>query len=78
MSNLPDDWMTLRKFHDEYPGLHASLAALKWEVGQRRTNGLLKDAVVVERFGGAAHRASLLISPSRYFMWLGVRRSAVG
>lgn len=72
MQEIPQDFMTLKKFYNTYPNLHASLPSLRNEARRRYENGLSEHGVIVEkRSNGNAHaRSSLLISPSKYFKWL--------
>ncbi len=72
MQEIPQDFMTLKKFYHTYPNLHASLPSLRNEARRRYENGLSEHGVIVEkRANGNAHtRSSLLISPSKYFKWL--------
>lgn len=69
--DLPDDYTSVKRFHEQLPSLHVSEEALRWELRFRKTNGLLADGVVVERKADPkASRAALLISPSRYLQRL--------
>jgi len=73
MKEVPQDLMTLKKFNETYPDLHASLPSLRNEARRRYENGLMEANVIMEKRSGSdpQARSSLLISPSRYFMWLG-------
>ena len=76
-AELPLDYMSLQKFHELYPNLHVSIGALRWEVNQRRENQLLEERVVIEKLTKKSHtRPKLLISPSRYLVWLGVSQAS--
>lgn len=73
MQEIPQDFMTLKKFYNTYPNLHASLPSLRNEARRRYENGLSEHGVIIEKRSGSdpEARSALLISPSRYFMWLG-------
>lgn len=71
MADLPEDWTSPKQFHEQYPNLHTSMDALRWELRFRHENGMIENGAVIERRADPrASRPSLLISASRYFAWL--------
>jgi hypothetical protein len=72
MADVQIDFMTLKKFNETYPDLHASLPSLRNEARRRYENGLSDDGVIIEKRARSNPniRSSLLISPSKYFKWL--------
>ena len=72
---FPTDYVTLKHFYNENPGLHSSLEALRAEVSRRQFNGLEKSRAIIQKpaaSGDPGARGMLLISRSRYYAWLGV------
>jgi hypothetical protein len=69
-----NDWMTINKFYQKYQDIHASLPALRVEVAKRHLNGLHEAGVVKEKRINPDPNAKprLLISPSRYYKFLGL------
>ncbi len=64
------DYRPVSKFHKEFPDLHPSEHALRWEIRHRHQNGMLDQEVVLERWNPDSTRPKILISPTRYFAWL--------
>lgn len=68
---MQTDYVSPKCFHEQYPNLHKTLDALRWELRFRHDNGLVSSGAVVERRADPnASRPSILISPSKYFEWL--------
>ncbi len=61
--SFPNDYVPFPKFEREHPNV-----ASRWEMRFRHENSLMRDGVVIERRADPnASRASILVSPSRYF-----------
>ena len=71
-----NDWMTTKKFYALNPNIHASLESLRAEISGRHVNGL-EDAILEKRVSNdKSVRPIILVSPSRYYKWLGIEESA--
>ena len=69
-----NDWMSINKFYQKYPDIHTSLKALRVEISKRHLNGLYEAGVVKEKRMNPDPNARprLLISPSKYYKFLGL------
>ena len=68
---MDTDYTSVSRFHEQFPNLHPSEDAIRWELRFREDNGLLDSEAVLEcRADPNATRPKILISPTKYFGWL--------